>query len=385
MKFPANRRPAAFAAINAAILGAALLAASLTTAFAAPDHIPASPPKRYSDRDDVRAFIGDMVREHGFVRKELEALFRKAVRQPDIIRAMTPPPEAPVRSWQAYRNFFVNPQRIEAGLRFGARHADILRRAETRYGVPAEIIMAIIGVETSFGRNMGRYRIIDALTTLAFDYPRRAEYFRSELEHFLLFARDGNIDVLRLRGSYAGAFGMPQFMPGSYRRYAVDFDGDGRADLVASASDAIGSVANFLKEHGWESGRPIAFPVALPPANAGTGDAIRSLLEAGIKPSLPLERLAAAGVQMPPALARLAPDTLATVVELETPGQPAVAWAGLQNFYVLTRYNRSSFYATAILELATALREAGAANTAPPGVPESPPAGTPGVPAQPAS
>lgn len=315
-----------------------------------------------------------MVREHGFVRKELEALFRKAVRQPDIIRAMTPPPEAPVRSWQAYRNFFVNPQRIEAGLRFGQRHADTLRRAEARYGVPAEIIVAIIGVETSFGRNMGRYRIIDALTTLAFDYPRRAEYFRSELEHFLVFARDGNVDVLGMRGSYAGAFGMPQFMPGSYRRYAVDFDGDGRSDLIASASDSIGSVANFLKEHGWETGRPIAFPVVLPAASAGTGGAGRALLEAGIKPSLPLERLSAAGVQMPAALAGLAPDTLATVVELESPGQPAVAWAGLQNFYVLTRYNRSSFYAIAIFELATALREAGAGNAAPPTGPENPPA-----------
>lgn len=320
-----------------------------------------------------------MVREHGFVRRELEALFRKVVRQPDIIRAMTPPPEAPVRSWQAYRAFFVNSQRIDAGLRFRARHADTLRRAEAQYGVPADIIMAIIGVETSFGRNMGRYRIIDALATLAFDFPRRAEYFRSELEHFLLFAREGNVDVLGLRGSYAGAFGMPQFMPGSYRRYAVDFDGDGRADLVASASDAIGSVANFLKEHGWEPGRPVAFPVsvsAVPDTTTATGS-WRTLLEAGIKPSVPLEKMAAAGVQLPPPLASLAPNTLACAVELESPGQLPATWLGLQNFYVLTRYNRSSFYAIAILELAGALRDAGATGLSVPATPAATPAGVP--------
>ncbi len=352
-----KRSPLQFAAAFAAAF-IALTGSTLPAALAAPNHVPASPSRHYADRADVRAFIDTMVQEHGFVRRELEAIFRKAVRQPDIIRAMTPPPEAPVRSWQAYRAFFVNPQRIEAGLRFGARNADILRRAEERYGVPAEIILAIIGVETSYGRNMGRYRILDALTTLAFDYPRRAEYFRSELQHFLIFARDGNIDVLGLRGSYAGAFGMPQFMPGSYRRYAVDFDGDGRTDLIASTPDAIGSVGNFLKEHGWEAGRPIAFTVS-PPAATAAPDSWRALLDAGIKPSLPLARLLAAGVQLPSALASLPPDTLACVVDLETPGQPPVAWAGLQNFYVLTRYNRSSFYAIAILELAEALRAAG--------------------------
>ena len=286
-----------------------------------------------------------MVREHGFVRKELEALFRKAVRQPDIIRAMTPPPEAPVRSWQNYRNFFVNPQRIEAGLRFGARHADTLRRAEARYGIPAEIIMAIIGVETSFGRNMGRYRIIDALTTLAFDYPRRAEYFRSELEHFLLFARDGNIDVLGLRGSYAGAFGMPQFMPGSYRRYAVDFDGDQRVDLSGSVDDAIGSVARFLEQHGWQTGQPIAVQAA----TSGAPDP--ALLQAGIRPSLKVAELADKGVR-----ADTDPQGTVALIDLVSPNKDTEYWLGFENFYVITRYNRSSFYAMSVFQLGEEIR-----------------------------
>lgn len=348
---------------------ALLLLLAITGALQAAERVAAhakpapGKPKSFSHRPEVRDFIDQMALQHGFARNELAAVFGKAVFQPDIIRAMTPPTDPTVRSWQNYRANFVNPQRVEAGLRFRERHAPALQRAVAQYGVPEEIILAIIGVETVYGRNMGRYRVIDALATLAFDYPRRAEYFRAELEHFLLYARDTGSDVLGVRGSYAGAIGMPQFMPGSYRRYAVDYDGDGQTNLIESAADAIGSVANFLKEHGWEAGRPVAFPARV------EGEAWKKLVDAGIKPAWRLNELGALGVFVAERGGRTglagsaapasdpANDALSCLVELETPGQPALYWIGLQNFYTLTRYNRSSFYAIAVLELALALRE----------------------------
>lgn len=324
-----------------------------TAAQARVDRPPApSSSHRYANQPEVRQFIEAMVTQHGFVRRELQTLFRKAEYRPDIIRAMTPPAEAPARSWQTYRAMFVNPQRIDAGLRFRERNMAALQRAASEFGVPEEIILAIIGVETVYGRNMGRYRVIDALSTLAFDFPRRAEFFRAELESFLLFSRESNIDVLSLRGSYAGAIGMPQFMPGSYRRFAVDYDGDGRTDLIESPADAIGSVANFLKSHGWSPGQPVAFKASV------EGDAWKKLVEAGVKPAWRVADLPAQGITIALQVAGgPAPDALATLVDLETPGQATVFWVGLQNFYALTRYNRSSFYAIAVLEFSQALRE----------------------------
>ena len=337
------------------LLALAALLAVTASLQAAPDRIPASgTPGGYLKRTEVREFITQMEERHGFVRRELETLFRKAAFQPDIVRAITPPAQASVRSWQNYRAMFVNPQRIEAGLKFRERNAASLQRAADQFGVPAEIILAIIGVETVYGRNMGRYRVIDALSTLAFDYPRRADFFRSELEQFLLFTREAGIDVLGVRGSYAGAIGIPQFMPGSYRRFAIDFDGDGQANIIDSAADAIGSVANFLKGHGWEPGQPAAFPASV------DGNAWRKLADAGVKPTWRIAELHAHGITMadnPPLWATMTPETLASVIELETPSQSAKVWVGLNNFYVITRYNRSSFYAIAILELASALRE----------------------------
>jgi len=221
--------------------------------------------------------------------------------------------------------------------------------------VPPEIIVAILGVETVYGRNMGGYRVFDALTTLAFDYPRRAEFFRGELENYLLYVRDAGVDALAIRGSYAGAIGIPQFMPGSYRRYALDYDGDGQRDLSASAADAIGSVANFLKEHGWDAGAPIAVPARI------VGDTYRQLLDAGIKPVYRAVDLALFGVS---GAESLSPETPCALIELETPGQPSEYRIALQNFYVLTRYNRSSFYASAVIELARAIADAQAQSAA---------------------
>ena len=304
---------------------------------------------RYAEREDVREFIDEMVDRHGFARSELRALFSRARFQPAIIKAITPPTQARAKSWQAYRALFLTPQRIAAGAEFRLQHREALARATALYGVPEEIIVAIIGVETVYGRNMGSYRVIDALSTLAFDYRPRAEFFRTELEHFLLFARDAGIDTLALKGSYAGAIGIPQFMPGSYRRYAVDLDGDGKLDLSASFADAIGSVANFLKSHGWETGQPVAFPVQV------DGERYRKLLDAGIKPIYRCGDLASFEVS---GSVEAGPDAPCALIDLPTPGEATQYLAGLNNFYVLTRYNRSSMYAAAVLELAQAVSAA---------------------------
>jgi membrane-bound lytic murein transglycosylase B len=301
----------------------------------------------YNKRQEVRQFIAEMIEKHGFVRSELQLLFSRARYQPEVVKAITPPAEPRARSWQAYRAQFLTDERIDAGTRFRERHRASLQRATELYGVPEEIIVAIIGVETVYGRNTGSYRVIDALSTLAFDYPPRAEFFRSELEHYLLYARDAGIDVLKLKGSYAGAIGIPQFMPGSYRRYAVDHDGDGKQDLSGSFADAIGSVANFLKEHGWERGRPVAFTAQV------QGDNYRKLVDTGIKPIYLYRDLASFGVS---AGGEVDADAPCALIELETPGAATEYRVGLTNFYVLTRYNRSSLYASAVLDLAQAVK-----------------------------
>lgn len=304
---------------------------------------------QYAEREDVRQFIAEMVHRHGFVRKELRTLFSRARFQPAIIKAITPPIEPRAKSWQAYRALFLTPQRIQAGVEFRERHREALSRAVELYGVPEEIIVAIIGVESVYGRNTGNYRVIDALTTLAFDYPPRAEFFRTELENYLLYARDAGIDTLGLKGSYAGAIGIPQFMPGSYRRYAVDLDGDGKQDLSGSFADAIGSVANFLQAHGWETGQPVAFAAQV------HGENYRKLIDAGIKPTYRYGDLADFGVG---AEGETKADAPCALIELATPGEASQYLVGLANFYVLTRYNRSSLYAAAVLELAQAVKSA---------------------------
>ena len=220
--------------------------------------------------------------------------------------------------------------------------------------MPEEIIVAIIGVETVYGRQMGSWRVIDALSTLAFDYPPRAEFFRGELEQYLLFTREQGLDVFSVRGSYAGAIGIPQFMPGSYRRFAVDFDGDGATNLRTSESDAVGSVANFLARHGWQRGGRISLPARIAGGNAG-GDAQRALLEAGVEPTVPLAELKRYGVET---RTDLPLETPVALIELESPGAPTEYRLGLRNFYVLTRYNRSALYASAVVDLAQEIRNA---------------------------
>ena len=304
----------------------------------------------YAHHPAAQAFVREMVERHGFAGRELQRVFALAQRQPAILEAIKPPASPRQRSWTRYRTLFVNDGHLAAGVRFMAEHAATLARAQAEYGVPAEIITAIIGIETFYGRNMGKWRVIDALATLAFDYPPRAEFFRSELEAYLLFVREADLDVMGVRGSYAGAIGIPQFMPGSYRRWAVDFDGDGAPKLRSSPVDAIGSVANFLRQHGWLPGEPIAFPAA-----PGTADTA-ALLAEGIKPQRTLAQLAALGLAIEGAGER--PEAPAALIELDTPDAPSEYRAGLQNFFTITRYNRSSFYASAVMDLAAALRGA---------------------------
>jgi membrane-bound lytic murein transglycosylase B len=309
----------------------------------------AAEPASYLHRKETRQFISEMVRKHGFARKDLNRVFGSAQFQPAIINAMAQPVEVALGSWQAYRALFINPQRIDAGVEFWSRNEEPLRRASAQFGVPEEIIVAIIGVETIYGRNVGTYRVIDALSTLAFDYPKRAEFFRGELENYLIVAREARIDPLRVKGSYAGAIGIPQFMPGTYRQFAVDYDGDGRINLASSAADAIGSIGNFLQAHGWARGEPIAFGAEV------VGDDWRKLANAGTTPIYRAADLPAFGIK--PAVL-LPADTGCALIELETQGQPSEFRIGLGNFRVLTRYNRSVLYAAAVLDLATELFKA---------------------------
>jgi peptidoglycan lytic transglycosylase B len=318
---------------------AALLFAS--AASAAPDS--------FDSRADVRDFIEEMVQRHGFVARELEFLFSHARSREDVLRAIAPPTEPRERSWAEYRARFVNDTRIQGGLVFWRRHGKTLARAEREYGVPPEIVVAIIGIETLYGRQTGGFRVVDSLATLAFDYPPRAAFFRSELEQYLLFARDEDLDVFSVKGSYAGAIGIPQFMPGSIRRYAVDYDGDGSIDLRRSGADAIGSVANFLRAHGWQRGESIWVPAQV------VGNDYHALLAAGIRPSTAVAELR--GVE-PAGEPKLAPDARVALIALESPGLATEFRLGLENFYVLTRYNRSSLYASAVSDLAAALRTA---------------------------
>ncbi|HWS74702.1 MAG TPA: lytic murein transglycosylase B [Quisquiliibacterium sp.] len=301
----------------------------------------------YAERQEVADFIAQMVERHGFDEQSLRRVFDRARRNTDVLRLIAPPPPGFKRSWEAYRARFLDPLRVREGLAFWRKHEAALELAQATWRVPPEIVVAIIGVETIYGRVTGDFRTLDALTTLAFDYPRRAEFFRGELEQLLLYAREQQRDVFEVRGSFAGAIGLPQFMPGSIRRYATDMDGDGRIDLHGSPVDAIGSVARFLAEHGWVGGETTHFDASFRP------DArIAPLIEAGIEPRFTPGELAQYGVGSPQ---EIAPDTLLALIDLPNADAPPAYYLGARNFYVITRYNRSSFYAMAVIELSKVL------------------------------
>jgi len=298
-------------------------------------------PAAYGERREVQAFIQDLVQRHGFLEAELVYLFSRVKKTDPVLEAIEKPAEK-TRAWPEYRAPFLEERRIADGIAFWRSHRAALARAERTYGVPAEVIVAIIGVETFYGRNTGRWRVVDALTTLAFDYPARSSFFRSELENYLLFARDANLDVFAMRGSYAGAMGLPQFMPSSARRYAVDFDKDGAVDLRRSATDAIGSVGNYFRQHGWRKGAPVLVPARV------SGAAWRSL-GGGFEPKVPVAKWREAGVQVDKPEFE---DLPAVLVELDATD----IRLGFRNFYVITRYNRSAMYASAVHDLSQALK-----------------------------
>jgi membrane-bound lytic murein transglycosylase B len=308
----------------------------------------------YAARADVRAFIEQMAVESGFDRAALRKVFAQARYQKSIVAAMERPLTEPPK-WYRYSAIFLTPARIEAGALYWDTYASELARAEVQFGVPAEIIVAILGVETFYGRNTGNYRTLDALTTLAFDYPRRASFFRGELKQFLLLARELDMSPLAAKGSYAGALGVPQFMPGSYRSFAVDFDGSGHADLWASPADVIGSVANYLARHDWQPGQPVLLAATI--ADTARDEVLRKL-DGGLSERRALDAWTADGVAAAEPAENLAPDPVGLLM-LEEKSEGADAdsyWIACNNFYVLTRYNRSRLYATAVWELAKAVK-----------------------------
>ncbi len=292
-------------------------------------------------------FIQRMVEKHGFDRKELEGILADARVRQDILDRIRKPAERTL-NWSQYRRIFLTDKRIREGRRFLQRNRGALARAERQYGVPPQIVTAIIGVETFYGRIAGRDRVLDALYTLAFHYPERSRFFEGELEKFLLLARQEGLDPRKPKGSYAGAMGLGQFMPSSYLEYAVDFDGDGHRDIWNNEADAIGSVANYFARHGWKRD----FPVTLRAKGVDPHRHAR-FLEGGLKPAFTLKELREAGLRFDD----LVNDALrAALIRLET-DQGDEYWLGLHNFYVITRYNHSPMYAMAVYQLGRALAE----------------------------
>jgi len=313
-----------------------------------------APSPDYTHRSDVRAFAREVASESGMSQRDVERWLAAAKFQPKIVALMDRPLLEPPK-WFTYAPSFLSQERIDGGVRFWRDNEAALARAEATYGVPAQVIVAIIGVETFYGRNTGGFRVIDALATLAFDYPRRANFFRGELKEYVLLARDQGFSPLDAKGSFAGAMGMPQFMPGSYRRFAVDFDGDGHADLWRSHADVIGSIANYLMRHDWQRGEPVLAPASVTPEARDT--ALRRL-DGGISERRPIAAWQLDGVTLRDAATESASDPVGLLLLEEAPEGSASLWIAYPNFYVITRYNKSRLYAAAVWALSERLRQA---------------------------
>lgn len=299
-----------------------------------------------TNRDDVRSFIDEMAQKDAFSKRQLRKILKAAKSQPAIIEAMDRPAEK-AKPWFEYRPIFLSERRIQEGADFWLAHRQELDQASVKSGVAPEYLAAIVGVETYYGRLTGSYRVLDALSTLAFDYPARAKFFRDELEQFLLLARDTGLDPLTVKGSYAGAMGAPQFMPSNYRRYAVDANLDGHIDLWNSWADVCASVGNYLKEHGWNAGEAVLSEAAVDADKAAELDGHKLAL------SDTVESLRAKGVNFDSPLPPEAPVVLIAADEPD-----GVHWrVGYNNFYVITRYNHSALYAMAVYELASAVKQ----------------------------
>ncbi len=298
----------------------------------------------YSEHPAAAAFINKMVKEHKFTKEAIGEVLSQAEKKQSILDAIARPAEK-TKPWYEYRQIFLGQDRIAQGVQFWQENKSDLQRAEEVYGVDAQIIVAIIGVETRYGRYMGSYRVVDALATLGFDYPPRAKFFSGQLEQLFLLAREQKQNPLDLMGSYAGAMGYGQFIPSSYRHYARDFDGDGLVDIWQNKTDAIGSVANYFKAHGWQTGRPVL-------VQAGLSQKIdNELLNSRSRPDTSLSQWRSRGVKLH---TPVTPDQKAILLRYEQP-EGYDYWLGFNNFYVITRYNRSHMYARAVWELSEAI------------------------------
>ena len=312
----------------------------------------ATPGPLYATRADAMQAADAMAQRTGLRADWVRQAIGHSHLMPSVVRAMAPAPIGMPKNWAVYRSRFIDSVRIAAGVKFWLANTDALQRAEQAYGVPPEIIVGIIGVETIYGQQIGTYRVMDALTTLAFDFPEshprakaRSAYFLSELEAFLVLTQRTGTDPLALRGSYAGAMGLPQFMPSSWRKYAIDFDGDGRIDLFNSAADVIGSVANYFKSYGWQTGMPTHYNVQFNPSKLD----MAALMAPDILPTFTPAAMVDKGIELEPD-ALLHPGLLA-LVELQNGAAAPQYVAGTANFYTITRYNWSSYYAMAVIEL----------------------------------
>jgi membrane-bound lytic murein transglycosylase B len=316
----------------------------------------AAPGPSYADNEAMRGFAQDLADRSALPLPWVLATLSQARRVQTVRDLVMPPPAGTAKNWAAYRARFVEPQRINAGLAFWRGNQSTLARAQAQYGVPAEVVVAIVGVETFYGRITGNFRVIDALATLAFDFPTgrkdRTPFFRQELEAFLLLCQREGLDPLAVKGSFAGAMGLPQFMPSSVNKYAVDFDGDGHVHLHSSTADVIGSVANYFAQFGWQAGMPSHYAVAAPVDTTARA----TLLAPDIVPSFTAQQMADQGAVLDEA-GRSHTGPLA-LVELQNGSAAPSFVAGTQNFYVVTRYNWSSYYAMAVLDLAQALKDA---------------------------
>jgi membrane-bound lytic murein transglycosylase B len=297
-----------------------------------------------ADLPGIPAFIDEMVAKHQFKKVELERTFKRAEHRADVIEAISKP--ATLKPWAEYRATFVNQQRIDGGIKFWNKYESTLKRAEKQFGVPQEYIIAIIGVETLYGKNTGKFRTLDALTTLAFDYPKRESFFRSELEQYLLLVREQDFNLLSIQSSYAGALGIPQFMPSNFRKYALDFNGNHKIDILHEPEDAIGSVANYFKHYGWRTGEPVALQAKV--ADEQRLDVLSEVrptfawkVDAGVTPMDPTESI------LPPSW----------VLDL-TFDTGKEYWLVFENFDVIMRYNTSSYYAMTVHQLAMELKAA---------------------------
>jgi len=293
-------------------------------------------------KPEVESFIRLMAERHQFDSTQLTRVFMSARPQTSVVKSTIAP--ATSKPWPEFRAIMLTPARVQGGVKFWNEHAEALARARAIYGVPEEYILAILGVETRYGKLMGSYRVLDALYTNAFEMTIRPEFFRGELEQFLLLTRDNGLDPLTVKGSFAGAMGMPQFIPTSYRKHAVDFDGDGKINLWDNAEDAVGSVASYLRDFGWTADAPVAFPATV------NSQEVETLLAPGLKPhsTLAALRLRGVSVELPQ---ELSAETLAAVVAYEQSAGPEY-WLTLNNFWVITRYNRSRNYAMSVHQLA---------------------------------